>query len=478
MKAKIIFKGIKWASFEFAFSFTFRFLVKLVLAKLILPKDFGLVGMTTIFIGVVFAASELGMGAALIQKKENQDAERLFNTAFWSGLIWGVGLYLLMCFGIGPIAASFYNEPLLLQLIPVLSLGILLKPLNLIHTVILTRSMNFKKLALINNSAALIAGFVGLYTAYIGFGVWALVLNNAIISVLTVPLLFLTTRWIPKLEWIKSYFKEIIGFSVYSTGTSVFSTITYNADNLIIGKLLGASSLGVYTLAFSLTETLRQAISSILNKVMYPVFGQLQKNKSKLKSYFLMIVNINAIMIYPIMFFFVLFGKEMILDIFGTNWGDAVLPLRVLSIAVMIHLIINSFASLLRGLGYPGLEFKIILGITLFILIPGLYFGIIGWGLLGATIAILVNKISLVIVALIFLKKHIKIKLIEIILAVKGAVLSVSISSILIFILKFICPNMNWIVISIFYFLFYLIVILYFEKEMIKLLKVKLLKTK
>lgn len=475
MDSKVIIKGIKWTSIEFAFRTLFSFLVKLVLAKLLLPDDFGLVGMTSIFIAVVSAASELGMGAALIQKKDNKYTERLYNTAFWSGLVWGSVLYLIMCFAVGPFAASFYDEPILIKLMPVLSICIFLNPLNLIHTVILTRAMNFKKIAMIQNSATLVAGLTSLLTAYLGFGIWALAINNFLVAVLSVPMLFLTTRWKPKFEWVKSYFKEIFGFGIYSTGTAIISTTSYNFDNLMIGKLLGAGPLGAYILAFSLTELLRQNISSIINKVMYPVFGQLQDNKERLKNYFLKIINLNAIVMYPLMFFFVLFAEELILGIFGNKWVDAILPLKFLAVAVMVHLIINSFASLLRGLGYPGLEFKIIMGTTLIVLIPGLYLGITQWGLLGATLAILINKISLVGVALWVLRKKMKISLIEIASTLKGSAFAISIASLLTLVLKASLPDIHWIVFSSIYFLIYVASILFFEKNTLLILKNRML---
>jgi len=475
LDSKVIIKGIKWTSIEFAFRTLFSFLVKLFLAKLLLPDDFGLVGMTSIFIAVVSAASELGMGAALIQKKDSQYAERLYNTAFWSGLTWGLVLFLIMCFAIGPFAASFYNEPILIKLMPILSIGILLKPLNLIHTVILTRAMNFKKLAMIQNGAALVAGLTALLTAYLGFGVWALTINNFLVAFLCVPMLFLATRWKPKIEWEKNYFKEIFTFGVYSTSTDIFRTTTYNIDNLMIGKFLGASSLGAYTLAFSLTEVLRQTISSILNKVMYPVFGQLQDNKEKLKNYFLKIININAIGMYPLMSFFLLFAKELILGIFGIKWVGAILPLKILAVAIMIHLIINSYTSLLRAMGYPGLEFKIIMGNTLLVLIPGLYFGITQWGLLGAALAILVNKVILVAVALWVLRKHIDISLLDISTTLKGSVFAIGIASLLTLVLKASLSHIHWIVFGSTYFLIYIASILFFEKNTLLTLKKNLL---
>ncbi len=255
MNSKSISSGIIWTSIQFAIDFLFRFLVRFILAKLLLPNEFGLVGMCTVFIAVATAASELGMSTALIQKKNDHEAEEMYSTAFWSGIIWGIGIYIFLSFIIAPLAALFYKEPMLNIIIPILSLGILLRPFSLIHIVILTRKMDFKSIAKILNFSALIAGIISIIGAiFFNFGVWALVLNNCLAVLISVPLFFVVTKWKPNLEWKKLHFKNIFGFGVYSTGSTIFSTLTYNIDNLMIGKMLGASMLGSYTLSFSLTE--------------------------------------------------------------------------------------------------------------------------------------------------------------------------------------------------------------------------------
>jgi teichuronic acid exporter len=473
LNSKSISSGIIWTSIQFTIDIIFRFSVRFILAKLLLPNQFGLVGMCTVFIAVAGAASELGMSAALIQKKNNDEAEEMYSTAFWSGLIWGIGIYTLLSFIIAPLASSFYGEPMLKILIPVLSLGILLKPFNLIHLVILTREMNFKRIGKILNLSYLVAGITSIIGAYfLNFGVWALVLNNCLSVVISMPLLFLATTWKPNLEWNKVHFKKIFGFGVYSSGTSIFSTLTYNVDNLMIGKMLGASMLGSYTLSFSLTEQVRQAISGILNNVMFPVFSKNQDNTEKLKEYFLKIVNFNSLVIYPIMSFIFLFADEII-GFFGKSWNDAILPLKILCIAMMFHLLVNSFTSVIRGLGKPKLEMKIIMGLTLIILIPGLYIGISFLGLVGAALAILINKSALVICGLYVLNREIKLSFKEVFYAVKSAIISIVLSSLFVFIFKAVVFD-SIILLMIMFFLVYGITIYRFEKDNIKLMISKL----
>lgn len=467
MNSKSIFSGVIWTSIQFVIDILFRFGVRFVLAKLLLPDQFGLVGMCTIFIAVAGAASELGMSAALIQKKEDLEAEEMYPTAFWSGLAWGASVYVLLSFVIAPLASAFYKETMLKVLIPVLSLGVLLKPFNLIHTVILTRQMNFKSLAKILNFSVMVSGIVAIIGAYFfNFGVWALVLNNILSVFVSVPLLFYVTKWKPVFEWNKIHFKRIFGFGVYSTGTSIFSTLTYNIDNLMIGKMLGASLLGAYTLSFSLTEQIRQALSGIVNKVMYPVFGKNQDDKEKLKNYFLKIINLNAMAIYPIMSFLFLFAEEII-GFFGERWNNAIVPLKIMTIAMMVHLLVNSFTSLLRGIGKPKLEMKIIVFLTIFILIPGLYFGIKYYGLTGAASAILLNKICLAFIGLYTLRKELSLSIKKVFLAVKGAVFSIFISVLLVLFLERIINIYLYLLIFVFC-ISYITLIYFMEKKQIK----------
>lgn len=464
-ETKKIVNGLKWSSIQFVLDAFFRFSIRLILAKILAPEQFGLVGMCAVFIAIATAASELGMGAALIQKKENTEAERMYSTAFWTGIVWGVLLFLFMAFIVGPFATYFYNEPMLMQLIPALSLTILVKPINLIHTVILTRKMDFKRISKALNASSFIAGIISIMAAYLGLGVWSIILNTVLSGLISVPLLYLSTKWLPTFSWSKNYFKNIFGFGAYSTATNVFSSVTYNIDNLIIGKYLGASALGAYSLGFSLTEQLRQIISNVLNKVMYPVFGQNQYDKTKLRYYFLNIVYVNSILIYPLMGFLFLFADEIVSDFFGEKWNDAVVPIKILSIAMMIHLLVNSFTALIRGLGKPKLELKIIMFLTVVILIPGMIIGINLWGLFGATIAVLLNKIVLSSIGIITLYREIELRISSLFFAVRSAWIGLIISAGSVFFIRINIPSSNYLILSLLFFIVYLLVVFIMDRK-------------
>jgi len=467
MDSKKIVNGLKWTTLQYAVETFFRFSIKLLLAKILFANEFGLIGMASVFIAVAGAASELGMSSALIQIKDDKIAEEKYPTAFWTGIFWGIFIFLIMTFIVAPLSASFYREPILSKLVPVLSLGILVKPLAMIHTVILTRVMNFKIIAKVNNIAAIVAGVIALVSAYFNFGVWSLAINNVLAVLLTIPLFFLFTKWKPILEWNKTHFNEIFGFGAYSTGTSVFGAIIYNIDNLMIGKFLGATMLGNYTLSFSLTEQLRQVVSNILNKVMYPVFGKFQHDKEKLQQYFLKVLYLNALIIFPIMFFFLIFAKKVILVFFGKDWELAIIPLQILSVAMMFHLLVNSFNSLIKAIGKPKLEMKIVIFLTLFVLIPALYIGIKYYGILGATYAILLNKVSWAIVGLIVLKNEIELPIYSVFKTIKWILLAVVISSFFVLFFDYYLEIHNFFVHSIIFFICYFVIV--YKKEMSKI---------
>jgi teichuronic acid exporter len=418
---RLALNGIIWNSIQLVVNQSFAFLIRLLLAKLLFPEQFGLIGMATVIIGFVQVLNGLGIGAALIQRKDKDLREAHYHTAFWTGVMWSVTLYLMMAFIAGPIAADFYNEPILKSLIPVLSIGILISPANLIHKAQLTKKMDFKRMALIDNVANIISGSLSLILAYLGFGVWALAFNSVSLVVIALPLYFRATQFWPKLIWDKQSFKDVFGFGVYTTGTSVANYLVNNVDYLLVGKLMGAQALGAYTFAFMITDTFRSRLMAVINNVMYPVYGKIQGNPGALKRYYLKVVNYNSIIIYPIMVFLVALGRPFTLHVFGAKWNDAIVPLQLLAVAVMIHMLVNSNTALIRGMGRPGLEMKLqVFKAAIFIpmLIGGIYF----YGIIGAAWAVLINKVIVVMIAQYTFNKllNIRVTVIEFFLAIRG----------------------------------------------------------
>jgi O-antigen/teichoic acid export membrane protein len=395
---KLAITGIFWNAIQLVVNQSFTFIIRLVLAKLLFPEQFGVVGMAMIFTGFVQVLNDLGTAAALVQRKDQDLKEAHYHTAFWTGVIWSVVLFLIMSLLLAPFAASFYKEPTLASIIPVLSIGILLSPVNLVHKALLTKAMNFRRMAFIDNTSNIISGCISLVLAYMGAGVWALVFNTVAIVFISIPLYFWASRWYPRFIWDKDAFNDIFGFGAYTTGTNVINYFINNVDYLLIGKLLSATALGSYTFAFVLTDTFRSRLMAVINNVMYPIYGKNQGDHISLKKYYLKVISYNSIIVYPIMIFMLAVGRPFILKFFGDKWGGSTPALQILAVSVMVHMLVNSNTALIRGMGKPGLEFRLQI-IKSIIFIPTLYFGIVNWGITGAACAILINKLVAVVVA-------------------------------------------------------------------------------
>lgn len=425
---KNILSGVFWNSIQVLINKSFGFIIKLVLARILFPDEFGLVGMALVFTSFVEVFNDLGFGAALIQRKDSKLNPSHFNTAFWTGVGWSLIIFQLMVFVVSPLAASFYNEPILIQIIPVISLGVLSSPINLVHKAKLLRALEFKKMAFIENVSSIASGTLSLVLALSGAGVWSLVFNSLATFVIAIPLYFRATHWIPSLEWSKKAFKDIFGFGIYTTGTNLVNNLINKADYLLIGKLLSASALGAYTLAFVLTDTFRSQLMSIMNKVMYPIYGKTQDDKSSMKRYYLNVVKYNSLIINPLMGILFILGEPIILNFFGAKWVDTILPLQIISLSVIFHMMVNSNTVLIRGMGKAKLEFMIQFLKAIIVFLPSISIGVYFYGIIGGAYAVLFNKIVSVFIAQIYLKKLIDVNYKDLFNSLKVTLISLILS--------------------------------------------------
>src|SRR5690554_4279637 len=234
--------GLLWSIIEVVIKRALDFIVKLILARLLFPEDFGIIGMATVFISFIQVLNDAGMGPAIIQKKNL--TEKHLNTVFWTNVFWSLFLYLALSFVVAPLAANFYEQPILTKIIPVLSLSILTSALNTVHFSQLRKELNFKKIAFIRNVSSFVAGIFAVCMAFLDFGVWALVANDIIAYVITVPLFYSATKWKPKIQWDRSILKEVLSFGIFITGSKIIINLVGNADYLLIGKWEGVSAVG------------------------------------------------------------------------------------------------------------------------------------------------------------------------------------------------------------------------------------------
>lgn len=445
---KKIKKGVVWSTVDFAAKAGLQFVFQIVLARLLFPEDFGLLGMALVVTTILKAFVEMGMGAALVQIDESKYNNNILNTAFWSSFGINIFLYLIIAFVVGPIAADFYNEPQLIKIFPVLTFNIIINSFNMVQLVQLTRSMDFKKLAYAGIISMLASTIICIVLAYLNYGVWSLVIQQPLMALIALPVYIYFNKWFPKFHWNIDEFKQIFSFGMYTTGTQLTNSLTSQIDYLLIGKLLNSQQLGLYSLAFQITDLVKSKVVTIITKVMYPVYAKVQNDKQKIRGYYQQVVKSNFLIVAPIMLVLLLYAEDFVLVFFGEKWADAIPLIEILSLASIIQVLASSNTSLIRGIGYPKLEFQLQLLKTLLIFVPSIIIGVKLNGVIGAAWAVLVNYTFAVIIAHIVLYKLIGYTIIDLWNGVKTILLCLIIASLTYLIYKFIWHNFYFGIVS------------------------------
>jgi O-antigen/teichoic acid export membrane protein len=417
-----IVSGLKWNTISLVATRSTDFLVKLVLARLLLPEAYGIIGMAMIIISFLQVISDMGLFNALVQKKEDELTEVRYSSAFW--FLFGLGAFFVGCFYLflSPWGASFYNEPQLVPILNALSFYLFLNILTIIPRVILTKKLLFKSLVTIRFTGTVTSAIVAVTLAFAGFGVWSLVLKYLLGSGIIFISYWVKVGWRPQFVFKGSTLKELSGYSTYTQVNTILYFFRNHVDYLIIGKLVSAHMLGVYTLAFTLSEVLRGQLYSIFNKVFFPVYSKLQDDLKQIKEYYLKIMALTATLTFPISILFIGLAEDIILVLFGESWLESAVPLRILSVASMIFAISGTPAEVLKGIGKPKVSFYLNTINTFLVALPAIYFGLKYFGLAGVGYAVCLHYTTSRITFHYFMKKYIYITDKEVFMALRKPV--------------------------------------------------------
>lgn len=423
VKSKVL-SGLKWSAVSTIATRGTDFGVKLILARILLPEAYGIVGMAMIIISFLEVVSDMGLFNALVQKKEDEFTELRYSSAFWFLLIIA-SLFILCFFGfISRMGASFYNEPLLVPVLNALSLYLFFNIISIVPRVILTRQLNFKSLVQITFAGTAISSIVAIALAILGFGVWSIVVKYLVSSSTIFLSYWVKVKWRPKFNFHRHLLTQLAGYSTYTQINGILFFVRNNIDYLIIGKLVGAHVLGVYTLAFTLSEVLRTQLYSILNKVLFPVYSKIQDDTKQIKTYYLKIMRFTAMLTFPVSVLFIGLSENIILAFFGAKWIEAAEPLRILAVASMIFAISGTPAEVLKGIGKPSVSFYLNLINTFLIAMPLIYFGQKYFGLNGVAFAVCIHYTTSRLAFHYYMKKYIHITHREVYLALRKPVLA------------------------------------------------------
>lgn len=369
--------GVKWSMVSQVSRQGMQFLTTAVLAWLLSPSDFGLMGMAMVVIGFVMIFKDLGTSAAVIQRRDISD--ELLHSIFWINTAFGA-MAMILLFATAPIVADFYNERRVTPLLQMLSVTFLISSIGIMHQAVLERGLAFRKVAFIEICATLSGAVIGIGTAFKGAGVWSLVYQTvAVVSVTTVMLWFISGLR-PKMTFHWQEVRSIISYSMNLTGYNIFNYFIRNADYILIGKFLGAQELGYYTMAYRIMLYPLQNISSVIGRVMFPTFSQIQDDERFRRAY-LKIAGAIALVTFPMMFGLWIVVKPFILAILGPQWTPVITLLMILAPVGMVQSIGTTVGIIYQAKGRTDWMFRWGIGAGLLVTIAfviGLKWGIIG----------------------------------------------------------------------------------------------------
>ncbi|UAY55463.1 lipopolysaccharide biosynthesis protein [Arachidicoccus terrestris] len=309
-------------------------IVGIVLARILAPSVFGLIGMLAVFIAVGTSLMDSGMTSSLIRTTRADQKD--YSTVFFVNLIFSVIFYLII-FLCGPLIAKFYHQPILSPVVRVYSLAFIIRAFVAVQTTKLTKEMRFKEQMLMQIPSTIIGGLVGVVLAYQGFGVWSLVTMNLLQSLIFTIQHWLFSGWVPSLLIDKSKFKYHFHFGYKLTFSGLIDTIYSNIYKIVIGKYFSATELGYFTQAQSLQMLPVTNISIALSKVTYPMFAALKNDDIKLRNAYRKLLHQVAFIVAPLMAIAIVLAKPLFIFALTAKWLPAVPYFQILCITGVLY---------------------------------------------------------------------------------------------------------------------------------------------
>lgn len=372
LKRKTV-KGLAWNSIQNFTNHGVEFLLMLFMARLLGPKEYGLIGLTTVFIAISSTFVNSGFTGALIRKKDCTDDD--FSTVFIFNFVISVVCYIIILF-IAPYAADFYNEPILSPVLRVIGLQLIFSAFCAVQNTIITKSLDFKKRTKITVSKNIISGLIGLLFALLGYGVWALVIQTLTAGFLYAVMLWSTTEWYPNLRFSKKSFKELFAYGSNLLISSLINTFYGQIYPIVIGRFFSPTTLGYFSRARHWANLPSKNLTGVLSTVTFPVLAKVQDDDKRLENIYRRMIRTSCFIIFPLMIGMSAVAEPLIIITIGKKWEFCIYLLQIMCFAMMWYPIHSLNLNLLKVKGRSDLFLKLeiikkIIGtIVLFISVP------------------------------------------------------------------------------------------------------------
>lgn len=346
------------------------------MARILGPREFGLIGMITVFIAISKSFINSGFNQALIRKKKCTQVD--FSTVFFFNAAVGILLYLILFFSAKSISI-FYNEELLESLVKVVALELIISSFTIVQRAKLTREINFKLQTKISIISSIISGIIGISMALLGYGVWSLVAKSLINSTLNTGLLWIWNKWRPSLTFDFKSFKELFSFGSKLLVSGLINTIYQNIYLLVIGKYFSAADLGYYTRADQFNKLPSENITSVIQRVSFPVLSSIQDDNIKLRNAYRRLIKSTMFIAFVAMMMLAAIAKPMVIVLIGEKWEQSVIYLQLLCFVGMSYPLHAINLNMLNVKGRSDLFLKLEIikkSIAIPIITVGIFIGI------------------------------------------------------------------------------------------------------
>ncbi|MEE1244497.1 MAG: lipopolysaccharide biosynthesis protein [Acutalibacteraceae bacterium] len=353
---KNIATGVVWKFAERLFSQGVSFIVSVILARLLVPEDYGVVAIVIVFIEIANVFVISGLNTALIQKKNINETE--ISTIFYCGVILSVLLYIIM-FLAAPFIASAYNNSLITSVIRVFALRVPISSIQQVPSALISRKLDFKKFFFSTMVGVIVSAAVGIIMALKGFGVWSLVAQNLVAAVLDAAILSIVSKWTPKRKFSLREAAPLIIYGSKIMATDLIGTVFNNLNSMIIGLRYNSADLAYYTKGKTLPQMFRNNIYTTLISVLFPVMSKVGDDPQQVKAVAKRSIKMLAYIIFPMMLGMICVAEDLVIFLYTEKWILMAPFITIVCIECMISIIPTIVLQTLKATGHSGIILKL-----------------------------------------------------------------------------------------------------------------------
>jgi O-antigen/teichoic acid export membrane protein len=342
--------GLVWVTLASFASRGISLLRKLILARLLVPADFGLVAYASLIIGVLELFKELGFSSALIYRKE--DVDEAANTTFVVVILSSILLYALAWLSAPWIAGFFRNDALVLVL-RVLSLSLVISAISQVPLTLMAKGMGFKKKVIPEMIGGVVGASISVVLALVGYGVWSIIYGQLITAMIIALVVWFFCPWRPRLRVNLAVAKELWEYGKHIIGSQIMVFFVTNIDDAFVGRFDGNTALGTYSLAYDLSNLPATHLSRVVSQVMFPAFSRVQSDAARLANAFFKSMKYVSLAAFPIAMITMVFAENFIVEAYGKKWFPAVLPLQLMTVYGLARAIAVNMGNVFKAGGKP-----------------------------------------------------------------------------------------------------------------------------